>query len=269
VVNGVCDPGEDCVICPEDCGQVNGALCGNGLCEAGDGENCVTCPDDCAGKQQGSVGNQFCCGFDDGQVTNPVSCGTDVSDDRCIDAAGDLFCRVAPRVLACCGDKLCEGQETGASCQVDCAPLPCGDRVLEPPEECDDGNVVSGDGCAPTCLIEDDVSFYGIAEGGGVELTVDGVLISVPTTPGQTAGDVAQAVAAAIETDPVLSASGVTAFADGNRVVTTGAIESVTINDPGLSTEPQPALVPALSPIPLGLLVVSLGLSIALVRGRR
>jgi cysteine-rich repeat protein len=253
IVNGVCDPGEDCVICPEDCAEVSGALCGNGLCEAGDGENCVTCADDCAGKQQGSVGNQFCCGFDDGLVTNPLACGDDVNDDRCIDAAAELFCRVAPRVLACCGDKLCEGQETGASCAVDCAPVPCGNRVLEPPEECDDGNVVPGDGCAPSCEIEDSVAFFGLAQGGGVELTVDGVLVSVPTTAGQTTAQVAEAVAAAIEADPVLSASGVTAFADGNRVVTTGTIESVSIDDPGLSTEPSIA-VPALSPLALGLL---------------
>jgi spore coat protein A len=125
VVNGFCDPGEDCVTCPADCGVVSGALCGNGLCEAGDGENCVTCAEDCAGKQTGGANNQFCCGFDDGQVTNPIACGDDVDDDRCIDASAELFCRVAPRVAACCGDLLCEGAETPAGvCDVDCIPLP-------------------------------------------------------------------------------------------------------------------------------------------------
>jgi spore coat protein A len=121
IPNGTCDPGEDCVSCPEDCTQVSGALCGNSLCEAGDGENCVTCPEDCAGKQKGGGGNQFCCGFDDGQVNTPVGCGVGSDDNRCIDASANLFCRVAPRVLACCGDALCEGQETEASCAVDCA----------------------------------------------------------------------------------------------------------------------------------------------------
>jgi spore coat protein A len=264
IVNGVCDPGEDCVICPEDCGQVSGGACGNGLCEAGDGENCATCPADCAGKQNGSINNQFCCGADDGQVTNPVACGTDLADDRCIDAAAGLFCRVAPRVLACCGDKLCEGQETGASCQIDCAPLPCGNRKLEAAEECDDGNIVPGDGCAPTCVLEDDVSIYGTAQGGSVDVTVDGVLLSVTTSTGQTGADVAQAIAAAIAADPVLSAAGVTAFADGNRVVTTGTIENVTVDDPGLSTEPIVIPVPALSPISRGMLGVALGAMAAL-----
>jgi cysteine-rich repeat protein len=93
---------------------------------------------------------------------------------------------VDPRAMACCGDKLCEGQETGGTCAVGCAPVPCGNRVLDPPEECDDGNIVPGDGCAPTCELEDSVSFYGTAEGGSVDLTVDGEFVSVPTTPGQT-----------------------------------------------------------------------------------
>jgi spore coat protein A len=119
--DGICDPGEDCVSCA-DCGSVSGALCGNGLCEAGDGENCVTCPDDCAGKQKGSQSRQFCCGFDDGQVNIPIGCGIGVDDDRCISSAADLYCRDAPRVAACCGDALCEGQETEASCALDCAP---------------------------------------------------------------------------------------------------------------------------------------------------
>jgi spore coat protein A len=265
VLNGVCDPGEDCLNCPADCAEVSGALCGNGLCEAGDGENCVTCPGDCAGKQQGSVGNQFCCGFNDGQVTNPIACGDDVNDGRCIDAAAELFCRVAVRVLACCGDKLCEGQETGASCAVDCDPVPCGNRILEPPEECDDGNVVRGDGCAPGCELEDEVSFYGSAQGGGVEITVDGVLVSVETIDGQTTEEVAAALAAAIEAHPALS---VTAFADGSRLVTTGTIDLVTITDPGLSTSPIVA-VPALSPAALGVLAILLVATVGVVHRLR
>jgi cysteine-rich repeat protein len=34
----------------------------------------------------------------------------------------------------------------------DCAV--CGDRVVDPGEECDDGNRVAGDGCGPTCRLE-------------------------------------------------------------------------------------------------------------------
>jgi hypothetical protein len=89
--DGTCDPGEDCQSCPNDCAQVSGASCGNGLCEAGDGENCLTCPADCAGKQTGSASKQFCCGFDDGQVTNPPGwsgCYVDVDGDDGVVLAG-------------------------------------------------------------------------------------------------------------------------------------------------------------------------------------
>jgi len=127
VVDGFCDPSEDCVSCPADCAQVSGALCGNGLCEIGDGEDCVSCPTDCAGEQSGSP--MFCCG--DGDGINPIaSCGLDVDgftvlDDRC--TTGGFYCRVHPRLAACCGDALCEGQEslTGPDeCAVDCTPVP-------------------------------------------------------------------------------------------------------------------------------------------------
>jgi hypothetical protein len=105
---------------------VSGALCGNGLCEIGDGEDCLSCPADCAGDQGG--GGAFCCG--DGEGVNPIaSCGFDVDgftllDDRC--TTGGYFCRIHPRLSACCGDALCEGGEiaTPGSCDVDCIPVP-------------------------------------------------------------------------------------------------------------------------------------------------
>jgi len=137
--NGTCDPGEDCVSCPNDCAQVSGASCGNGLCEAGDGENCLTCPADCAGKQKGSAANQFCCGASGGN--NNIGCGVDVNDNRCIDAAANRFCRVSQRVSACCGDKLCEGAETETSCANDCATAPPACVPSETPEaSCFDGS---------------------------------------------------------------------------------------------------------------------------------
>ncbi len=102
--NGICEAGEDCISCA-DCDQVSSAFCGNGLCEIGDGEDCQNCPEDCAGKAKGK--NPYCCGQD-------VNC----DDARCTDG---YFCRQEPRVMACCGDTLCEGQENETSCAVDCA----------------------------------------------------------------------------------------------------------------------------------------------------
>ena len=157
--NGSCDPGEDCVGCAADCAQVSGALCGNGLCEGGDNENFTTCPADCAGKQTGSAAKQFSCGYDDGQVTNPIGCGVDVNDDRCIDASASRFCRVTERLSACCGDKLCEGAETISSCANDCDPNVC--TPTEPGVEysCSDGEDNDCDGkidaADPDCLDAD------------------------------------------------------------------------------------------------------------------
>jgi spore coat protein A len=144
VINGVCDAGEDCISCAADCAEVSGAACGNGLCEAGDGENCLNCPADCGGKAKGK--NAFCCGAG----SDTIGCGVDAGDDRCIDPRSNLFCREAPRVRACCGDALCEGAETVASCTVDCDPNAC--SPTEPGSEltCDDGLDNDCDGLTDT-----------------------------------------------------------------------------------------------------------------------
>jgi hypothetical protein len=143
--NGTCEFLEDFTSCPADCPQLSGALCGNGLCEAGDGEDCITCAEDCAGRQNGNPRNQWCCG---NGGTNPIGCGTDVADDRCISADDNLFCRVTPRLSAMCGDRLCEGQETIANCAVDCDPNAVVCIPDEPGTEvtCDDGNDNDCDG---------------------------------------------------------------------------------------------------------------------------
>ncbi len=149
--NGVCDPGEDCEGCPDDCcavcnedgvcdvvdGEdcdgcavdcVTGAACGNGVCEAGDGEDCLSCPADCNGKQGGKPSKRFCCGDGDGE--NPVDC----SDGRC--SEGGLSCSDAPAPATCCGDLVCEGAEDGYQCAFDCgAPPECGDLNCDPDED--------------------------------------------------------------------------------------------------------------------------------------
>ncbi|MDP3937875.1 MAG: multicopper oxidase domain-containing protein, partial [Deltaproteobacteria bacterium] len=120
----------------------------------------------------------------------------------------------------------------------------CGNLVLEPGEECDDGNEASGDRCSATCEAEDFLILGGTAEGGSVDLTVDGEVIMVTTTPGQTAAQVAAALADAINNNANLAAAGVTAVSTGNTLFTTGVITNVNINDAGL----QEQMIPALSP---------------------
>jgi spore coat protein A len=174
--NGTCDPGEDCQSCPNDCTQVSGASCGNGLCEAGDGENCLTCAADCAGKQTGSQSKQFCCGAPGGNQN--IGCGVDVNDDRCIDSSANLFCRNTTRVSACCGDALCEGAETISSCANDCDPNAC--TPTEPGTEvtCDDGDDNDCDGLTdaadPDCAVDSDAD--------GIEDNLDNC-INAPNGP--------------------------------------------------------------------------------------
>jgi hypothetical protein len=116
--NGICEGanGEDCITCPQDClsGTSSGAVCGNDVCEAGNGEDCVSCPADCNGVQGGKPANRFCCG--DGDGTNPVSC----SDSRC--TTGGFDCTDIPQSGGsfCCGDDICEGDESCSNCGTDC-----------------------------------------------------------------------------------------------------------------------------------------------------
>jgi spore coat protein A len=108
--NGNCEVGEDCISCANDCGQLSGAYCGNGLCETGDGENFLNCSLDCAG-----IPGDFACG----DPADPAFVGCD--DPRCTDG---FFCRTEPRVTSCSGDSLCEGQETAGNTAIDCEGQP-------------------------------------------------------------------------------------------------------------------------------------------------
>lgn len=118
--DGTCETDEICTSCPNDCASGSGAVCGNGVCEAGNGEDCVSCPSDCRGKQKGKPSGRFCCGDGDGE--NPVPCG----DGRC--TSNGFRCSLTPSAPYCCGDGLCGGQENGFDCEIDCGPPPfCGD----------------------------------------------------------------------------------------------------------------------------------------------
>jgi len=189
--NDTCEFGEDFTSCPNDCAQVSGALCGNGLCEAGDGEDCITCAQDCAGRQKGK--NQWCCG--NGGNT-PIGCGTDANDNRCVDASQNLFCRVTARLSAMCGDMLCEGQETITNCAIDCDP----NAVCQPAEptevscfngqdddcdlavDCADSNCNGATGAATSCGVGVCASTGNLTCSGGSE--VDNCTPLPATEPG-------------------------------------------------------------------------------------
>lgn len=69
----------------------------------------------------------------------------------------------------------------------------CGDGVLDPDEECDDGGSADGDGCWSSCELEDVLALVGAAQGGSVRVIVDGVTLVLPTAAGQSAQQVALA----------------------------------------------------------------------------
>jgi hypothetical protein len=92
--DSTCQPEEDCVNCPGDCGACPD-LCGDGTCQPA--EDCGGCPDDCG----------VCCG-------NGV-CAPDEACDTCPDDCG-----TCPPF---CGDGICEALlgEDSSNCPTDCA----------------------------------------------------------------------------------------------------------------------------------------------------
>jgi hypothetical protein len=114
-VDGVCESGEDCEGCPEDCISGDGATCGNHVCETAAGEDCRSCPTDCNSVLGGRPSSRFCCGDD-------VNC----DDSRCTDDQNT--CNSEASSSYCCGDGTCEGAEDSENCAVDCGAAPfCGD----------------------------------------------------------------------------------------------------------------------------------------------
>jgi hypothetical protein len=150
--DGVCEAGEDCIGCPGDCpgGTTSGAVCGNGVCEAGNGEDCVACPADCAGRQSGKPSLRYCCG--DGGGSGPIPC----SDARC--TAGGLVCTTVPSVPNdyCCGDGACVNGESCGTCGLDCtlgAEICTGhvDEDCDGATDCTDTQCGADPACQATC----------------------------------------------------------------------------------------------------------------------
>ena len=71
-----------------------------------------------------------------------------------------------PVLLAACGNGVLEPDEqcdegsmnsdtNPDGCRTTCRSPSCGDAVTDSDEDCDDGNLLGGDGCSPTCSIEE------------------------------------------------------------------------------------------------------------------
>jgi fibro-slime domain-containing protein len=122
--------GEAC----DDGNAVPGDGC-SGVCHVEPGSACTTPGQPCV--------NIWVCGntkVDPGEACDD---GNTVANDGC---AAD--CTLVEPGFNC--PKAADG--TGGACQA--VQSSCGDAILAPGEECDDGNTVSNDGCSSKCLVE-------------------------------------------------------------------------------------------------------------------
>jgi hypothetical protein len=175
--NGICEPGETCTNCLNDCtGTIPPTgFCGDGLCDMALAEDCVSCEADCAGVQSGNPGDRYCCGAGGGQ--NPITC----ADPRCTDAGFDCGTTAAE---ACCGDDVCDSVEDSCSCAADCGAPPeselvCNDGI---DDDCD-GQADCGDlDCCTDALCIDGID----GDGDGVaDCDCDDGNNQVWATPGE------------------------------------------------------------------------------------
>ena len=158
--DAVCSGTETCATCPVDCGGCDHLppQCGDGVCDPLT-EHCASCPADC--KACGNFAcvcqtDTYCCNnkFDAGCQAACTSC----ANGPCPQAAcGDGLCWGAETCASCakdcgacpapsCGDGKCNGQETCATCPAECGKCPdpvCGD------DKCESGETAKG--CPKDC----------------------------------------------------------------------------------------------------------------------
>ncbi len=84
----------------------------------------------------------------------------------------------------------------------------------------------------------------GTALGGTIDLEIHSVVLQVVTSPGQKAASVIAAMTLAFNSDPTLSAAGLSATGSGSTFETNASITLATINDPGLAHACGGDLVP-------------------------
>jgi hypothetical protein len=136
------------------------------------------------------------------------------------------------------------------------ANVESGERVLTPPAY--DSIVVSYGPGSPfganrvvlhdfrAFVATESVAVQGTAQGGTITLSVAGVAIVVNTSAGQSAEQVAEAIAAAIRASQALSALGIAGVAHGHVVDMNGALgASIDVTDAGLSVN-EVVAVPSL-----------------------
>ncbi len=148
--------------------EFDGVSCGTGkICIAGG------CQDEICG--DGFVNSTEEC--DDGNMADGDGCNTCkfscVSDDPARDCSNLDPCvgNKCDDTTHTCGNPISAGDACALSSVCvngACSLISCGNKIVEPGESCDDGNVIDGDGCQADCtlLISGSICGNGIREAG-------------------------------------------------------------------------------------------------------
>jgi len=151
--NDICDPGETCGSCPQDCSCTPPPpqFCGNGSCRTDLGESCSNCSQDC-GQCPETCGNGSCnTGAGETPANCPLDCGGEVcGNGSCNAGSGENCnnCQADCGVCTGCGDGVCSVGENSTNCPADCPA--CGDGICDAStESCSTCSADCG-----TCVVE-------------------------------------------------------------------------------------------------------------------
>lgn len=165
--DAVCETGEGCSTCPQDCG---GPCCGQGVCDSELGEDKCSCPEDCGlpceGRECGDDGCGGSCGTcdDDEPCTQDESCDPETGQceytalDGVACEDGNLCTSTDECVLGSCVPGITKNCEDATPCTKDeeCNPvtglcvkgladgIPCDNA-----DPCTVGDFCSGGSCVP------------------------------------------------------------------------------------------------------------------------
>lgn len=165
--DGVCGSLESCSDCETDCGVCpppppSGGCNNNGVCNTG--EDCVSCPSDCQGKLDGKKSARFCCGDTGANGSSCTASEVCLSTQCGVQACGDGSLDFLDGE-ECDDGNVVSGDGCSAFCTLEPEPM-CGDGQQDTGEQCDDGNLIDGDGCSAQCEIELPVCGNGLVEAG-------------------------------------------------------------------------------------------------------
>jgi hypothetical protein len=123
-------------------------------------------------------------------------------------------------------------------------------------ETCVTGNTLDGAPIKGCDVVFTLLRLFGVAHGGTLAITIDGVSITVATNAGDSTEQVLANLATAINEDATLQSLGTAATVVGDELITNGKVTETVINDTGLSGNEPIAAVPSLSPPAIASLAV-------------